>query len=521
MANVSAKFEVKHAETGRRSERREPDHGTGLLASIIESSNDAIHAVNLDGTIVSWNRGAEVLFGYASQEVIGKNAAILAPAGRGDEVRQVLSAVGQASAKGLDIHARVSPEIPPLMRGDAHRLRQVLTNLSANAIKFTERGEIGLDAILESQGDGTANVRFTITDTGIGIQPEQAALLFSPFVQGDASTTRKYGGTGLGLAICKQLVEMMGGTIGVDSREGQGSTFWFTTVFELPTSEHEQTVSHGRDGTFVAPPSADLSRRAARILLVEDNTTNRVVTLAQLQKLGHTGCPVINGAEAVEAVERGGFDLVLMDCHMPVMDGFEATRRIRSSAQRGVPIIAITADAMAEDRERCLSEGMNDYLAKPVELRTLQDMLAKWLPVFGTKDTIQGGAAVTSEAGAPVFDECNLLSRLMNDRELASAIIGGFLQDCPVQLALLSERLAEDDAVGVCRQAHKIKGAAASVSARVLSAVALEMEQAALAGELERVGTLLPHAAEEFESLKTALRMAGWLDQSLKLEFKI
>ena len=281
----------------------------------------------------------------------------------------------QASAKGLGFHSRVSPEIPPFLRGDAHRLRQVLTNLCANAIKFTERGEVTLDAALESQGDGTATVRFTITDTGIGIRPDQVAGLFSPFVQADASTTRKYGGTGLGLAICKQLVEMMGGTIGVDSREGHGSTSGsprFLRWRPRPAATRE------RDGRMRRCAGVKLAERTARILVAEDNATNREVALAQLRKLGYEAAAVTNGAEAVEAVQDGGYDLVLMDCQMPVMDGFEATRRIRQST--GIPVVAMTADAMPGDRDRCLSEGMNDYLAKPVELKQLADVLAKWMP---------------------------------------------------------------------------------------------------------------------------------------------
>jgi PAS domain S-box-containing protein len=295
-----------------------------------------------------------------------------------EEVVQLLRV--QARAKGLHIHPRVSEEIPPLLRGDAHRLRKVLTHLSANAIKFTERGEVTLEAALESQRDGTARVRFAVTDTGIGIRPDQVAALFSPFTQGDASTTRKYGGTGLGLAICKELVEMMGGTIGVNSREGRGSTFWFTAVFELASPSQQQPSSERREGRFGAPGGTTRNGSDARILVAEDNATNRVVVLAQLQKLGYKADAVTNGAEAVEAVQHKRYDLVLMDCSMPVMDGFEATRRIRGSIQPGIPIVAITAYAMSADRDRCLSEGMNDYLAKPVDLGGLADVLAKWLP---------------------------------------------------------------------------------------------------------------------------------------------
>jgi PAS domain S-box-containing protein len=293
-----------------------------------------------------------------------------------EDVAQLLRV--QSDDKGLRLEARVSPEVPAFLVGDAHRLRQVLTNLCANAIKFTERGEVRINAELASREEGAATVRFTIADTGIGIGPDRVSEIFSPFVQADVSTTRKYGGTGLGLAISKQLVAMMGGSIGVDSVEGSGSTFWFNAVFELASGEEllasqpAATPKHGR-----------LLRggRAARILVAEDNMVNREVALALLRKLGYKGVAVKNGVEAIEAVEHESYDLVLMDCEMPVMDGFEATRHMRDSIHTGVPIIALTANAMAEDRDRCLREGMNDYLAKPVDLVRLAEVLDRWLQV--------------------------------------------------------------------------------------------------------------------------------------------
>jgi PAS domain S-box-containing protein len=246
----------------------------------------------------------------------------------------------QASTKDLQLHSRVSQDIPPILRGDANRLRQVLTNLSANAIKFTEQGEVTLKASLESLNQ-KAMLRFSITDTGIGIRPDQAAALFSPFVQADDSTTRKYGGTGLGLAISKQLVEMMGGKIGLESREGQGSTFWFTAAFEtaqetaMPPVEEpvsnssRKTASEHIESVVVAPCGLSNIPHKARVLVAEDNATNRIVALAQLEKLGYQADAADNGAEAVAALQTGGYDLVLMDCEMPVMDGYEATRLIR------------------------------------------------------------------------------------------------------------------------------------------------------------------------------------------------
>ena len=416
-----------------------------------------------------------------------------------------------ASGKGLSLLSQVSPDIPQLIRGDAHRLRQVLTNLVGNAIKFTESGQVTLEAVLESPCDHVARVRFSVADSGIGIRQDQVSTLFSPFVQADSSTTRKYGGTGLGLAICKQLVEMMGGTIGVDSREGHGSTFSFTAIFELPTSEDEQLGNHRRDGAFVSPASVGLSRRVARILVAEDNATNREVALAQLQKLGYTATAVTTGAEAVEAVQHGGFDLVLMDCQMPVMGGFEATHRIRS-AKTGIPsipIIAVTADAMSDDRDRCLSEGMNDYLAKPVELGPLQNVLDKWLQVPGAPDTSQTPKQLTGEPPKAIFDADALLGRLMGDRQLASRVIKGFLDDAPAQLNNLGTRLGEADAPGVRSQAHQIRGAAATVAAEGLRAIAMAIEREGSAGQLDRCRYLLPRAVEEFERFRDAL--AGWV----------
>ena len=423
------------------------------------------------------------------------------------ELRQVVEEVDrvfriQAGAKGLHFHSRVSPELPEFLRGDAHRLRQVLTNLAGNALKFTARGEIGLDASLESQGDGAATVRFTVTDTGIGIRPDRVAAVFSPFTQADDSSTRKYGGTGLGLAICKQLVEMMGGTIGVDTREGRGSTFWFTAVFKLASPSrppNQRTVE--RLGT---PPGVTRAVRDARILVAEDNATNREVALAQLRKLGYEATAVSNGAEAVEAVRHGSYELVLMDCEMPVMDGFEATRQIRGLSRPGspgIPIVALTADAMADDRDRCLRAGMNDYLAKPVDLARLSDVLARWLPV----------SSRTPARDSAVFDGDALLGRLMGDRQLAGILLKGFLDDVPSQLSNLRRRLDEADIPGARMQAHTLKGAAATVSAEGLCAIASAIERAGIDGQLDRCGELLPRAVEEFARLKGALEQTGWV----------
>jgi PAS domain S-box-containing protein len=433
-----------------------------------------------------------------------------------DQVVQLLRV--QADAKGLRIVARLSSGIPELLRGDAHRLRQVLTNLIVNAIKFTARGEVTLDAGLDSQSENAATICFTVTDTGIGIREDQIPALFSPFVQADVSTTRRYGGSGLGLAISKQLVEMMGGAIGVSSREGQGSTFRFTANFGQVALDRRQSAPHSAtlQQEKTAYPAADSAGdpgfpgRGARILIAEDDSTNREVILAQLKKLGYEATAAVNGVEAVAAMERESFDLVLMDCQMPLMDGYEATHRIRHSAHAQIPIVALTASAMLSDKEQCLSEGMDDYLSKPVELSLLAAVLAKWIPRPHARKLTPGIEHSSGQPAPAIFNVDSLLRRLMGDRELAGAVLQGFLEDAPSQLKRLCARLDEADAPGARLQAHTLKGAAATVGAECLHAIALAIEEDASEARLDRCPDLLVRAINELERFKRVVQQGGW-----------
>jgi PAS domain S-box-containing protein len=425
---------------------------------------------------------------------------------------------GRATAKGLSFVWRAAPEIPWLLRGDPHRLCQVLINLAGNAIKFTERGEVLVEVRAEGQDTGKVTLHFSIADTGIGIRPDQASGLFDPFVQADISTTRKYGGTGLGLTIARQLVEMMGGKIGFESKAGEGSTFWFTSVFETPLDlPLVATEDEARNGSRASADGLSTMQLGAgspfdaRILVAEDDLTNQVVLLAQLEKLGYSARGVGSGVEAIDALKQERYDLVLMDCQMPGMDGFETTRRIRESGVPHLPIVAVTAHAMSGDRERCISAGMNDYLSKPVELRPLAAVLKRWLPQFAPRDTALAGVQATPEQTAAVFDEEGLLNRLVRDRRLAGRVVNSFLETFPSHMNKLRQRIEQADGPGAALQAHALAGAAATASAGGLFSLAKAMEQAGRAGELDDFVELLPSAANAFEQLRSTLRHAGWV----------
>ena len=297
-----------------------------------------------------------------------------------DEVADLLGA--KAREKGLEIAVQVDPDAPSFVRGDPGRLRQVLTNLVGNAIKFSDHGQIVVRATTTGTTPEATTFRFEVSDTGMGISPEGQRQLFQAFAQVDSSATRRQGGTGLGLAISKQLVEMMGGKIGLTSSLGSGSTFWFS--LDLPAAMASEFPDLGREDPPGAPDNGDRVRAAGvRLLVAEDNPVNQLVATRMLEKLGYRADFAANGAEAVEALERIDYAAVLMDCQMPELDGFEATREIRrrQPLPRRTPVIAMTASATQSDREKCFDADMDDYISKPVRLAELAKVLARWVPV--------------------------------------------------------------------------------------------------------------------------------------------
>jgi len=283
-----------------------------------------------------------------------------------------------ARDKNLDLDFEVDAEVPHSVIGDEVRIRQILINLVGNAVKFTETGSIRLSVTSVTSGDTAPHLRFAVTDTGVGIAPDKQAQVFKQFTQADSSTTRSYGGTGLGLAICQQLVELMDGQIGVESSEGQGSEFWFVLPLSAAEAEPQTQSTYGKVVSS-AKSSFKLPTRC-EVLLAEDNPVNQIYARKVLEKLGVTVDLASNGKEAVAKVQQKHYDLVLMDCQMPVIDGYEATRMIRNLGGRfaELPIIALTAFALAEDREVCLAAGMNDYVTKPVSRTILQDVILRW-----------------------------------------------------------------------------------------------------------------------------------------------
>jgi len=554
----------------------------------------------------------------------------------------------EARLKRLELVFSLAPEVPVRLRGDPGRLRQVLTNLMSNAVKFTQAGEVVVRATVEAETEGRATLRFTVTDTGIGIAPDRVGRLFQSFSQVDSSTTRKYGGTGLGLAISKHLCEMMGGQIGVDTTADKGSTFWCTMDLEKqPPGAHEprplatqfrgvpilavdhsatcreiveqqlrvwgfqcQTAPDGeralallqtaaangnpfrlaildlhmpgmdgellaraikatpalqettlvsltyladqvdaprlqaagfaerltkpilqsqlydaiqrvlveptgtqdrhprhperQQGAHVSPANAALRKRA-RILLAEDHEINQELVAEILRNEGLQCDIVPDGQLAVKAVLRQAYDLVLMDCNMPEMDGFEATRQIRRQEKAGLvvghragqlPIIALTANAMTGDREACLAAGMTDYLSKPFlpeqVLRTIDSYL---LAAASAHEAPDGNAPVTTAESSCPFDFETLLQRCMGNREFLQKMIRKFQKRLGSDVEQLERSVALGNGQEIERQAHSLKGAAANLSAEALRVAAARLETMGRAGDL----TAAPLALAELQ----------------------
>jgi two-component system, sensor histidine kinase and response regulator len=553
----------------------------------------------------------------------------------------------RAQRKGLEITGLVHTAVPTGLRGDPGRLRQILTNFVGNAIKFTDHGEVTIQAFLEQDEPDSVVVRFEVTDSGIGIHPDVQARLFQPFTQADSSTSRKYGGTGLGLAISKQLAEQMGGRVGIISRSGHGSTFWCTARLRkqtaspfaiMPSAElkgrrvlivddnvSNRTILHhlltgwgmvndqaqdaasavalieqraenglfydvaivdmlmpGKDGlqlakelkvhpigsqvrlviltsliqrghaelarqagflayltkpvrhdqlsnclrtvlglpelviegsvNVIAPPAAQLITQhtiaeilsAPRVLVAEDNLINQKLTVRMLEKLGYQSDVVGNGQEVLAALECGSYVVILMDCQMPVVDGFEATRLIRqreSTAQEAaaaeaasaehIPIVALTANAMHGDRERCLAAGMDDYLTKPVRKEDLKGVLDRWIPLSthphvtnsGRTDPHQEGPG--AEALSMIFDVATMLRHIGGDTELLEQLIELFLHRYQAMLEEIRTALANKDQLAIEQAAHMLKGTAGNLCAPEVVLAAGQLEA------LGRLGTLL------------------------------
>ena len=403
----------------------------------------------------------------------------------GKMVKETVEAIAiQARQKGLQLVSRVAPQASGWVRGDDARLRQILVNLIGNAVKFTEAGEVAVKVELAEPATDKPGIRFEVSDTGIGIPADRIDRLFQSFSQADSSTTRKYGGTGLGLAISKSLVELMGGQIGVMSQLGQGSTFWFVVPLQ-PTGSERLDENDSSEVSVVRQQTCDPFLKGRYVLLAEDNRVNRMYAQEVLRQGGMECQAVENGLQSLLAVQSKQFDLVLMDCQMPEMDGFEATRRIREMERNGLlaghlPIIALTANAIKGDRDLCLEAGMDDYIGKPFEPDALLTMIRRRLAAKERKPA----------DSPPPIDRGALLARCMGNLEFAQSLLSDFEGDLPKRVDQIAQRIAQGDARATAESAHALKGAAGTITAEPLRALAAKIEAAGKAGDLTPLASL-------------------------------
>ena len=425
----------------------------------------------------------------------------------------------KAQEKQLRLVRTLAPDFPTRLQGDPTRLRQVLTNLIGNAIKFTQVGSVRVEVEPIDLTPTHVRLKFGVRDTGIGIAEARLASIFESFTQADNSTTRRFGGTGLGLTISRQLVELMQGQLFVESTEGRGSYFWFELA--LP----RQSVATG--AIFSRPfTAAQLSVKTGentlnfRVLVAEDNTVNQKVAVKMLTRLGCSVVAVPHGQAALDALAGTEFDLILMDCQMPVLDGYATTQEIRrreAGTERHSLVIAMTANAMVGDRERCLAAGMDDYLSKPVQSTELSAMLRRWEPTIYRTRPFEGvtqailslsekkeslGMTMTHSVQA-IVDW--LYSSLGDDEEFVHEVLAEFLLTAPDLLSRIGGAVSAGDAIAIKAEAHALKGSCRTIGAEDLAAISAELEMAGKTGDLAQTPQLLSRLTNEFTRLRLNL----------------
>ncbi|MES2318936.1 MAG: ATP-binding protein [Pseudomonadota bacterium] len=417
-------------------------------------------------------------------------------------------AAGQALAardKGLALRIDYPEHLPRLLIGDPGRIGQVLVNLISNAIKFTACGQVLVDVQLAGQDPAGCRLRLSVRDTGIGLTDEQLHTIFDKFTQADASTTRRYGGTGLGLSICKLLVEMMGGTIGATSEPGKGSTFWFELNLARAAASGPQALCM----PAAAPAGAALPLAGYRVLAVDDNPVNLQVVSHMLGRLGAEVDLAENGRIAVHMFLAKPYALILMDCQMPELDGYQAVAEIRhleysmmaaqgGSGQARMPIVALTAHALEGERDKCLAAGMDDFLTKPLRSAALRDKLVGWLAP-------QCAASLAPEPEDEAKGDGIDAMRQMFGAKYA-ILVQLFLDDTPPRLAALHAAVAARDADRIGEIAHTVAGSAGAIGAEVLSSQCRALEHCADKGQLDGVAARTAALCAEFDSISARLQ---------------
>lgn len=400
----------------------------------------------------------------------------------------------RASAKRQVVSAALDPALPAWVTGDPLRLRQVLTNLIGNAVKFSTGGHIRVAAAPCEAPPGRAGVRFSVSDEGPGIAPEDQQRIFEPFVQGDTSTSRAHGGTGLGLSICREIVARMGGEISLESAPGSGSTFWFTLTFAPAAPRPEADA---------AQPLGAGSLTGLRVLIAEDSDTNAIVTRDRVEKLGCIAATAANGAEAVTACEQREFDVVLMDCHMPTMDGYEATTRLRAreaAGARRVWIVALTANAMPGEREQCLRAGMDAYLSKPFRPSELQAVL---------ENSVRARDGATAPVAAPDTTLDSAMIAMLREGDTDGAafrlVVESFAREAEAAMYSLETARDAGDAGALRLVAHKLGGTSGTIGAMRLRQLCGTVEIHARSGGLAEATSALPEVAAEIARVRAAL----------------